>query len=411
MTTTTMKNDSTHPPAPLKPEAKTKTPAPQPERRGPGVFSILLGVVVVGGLAYGIYAGIESRTRAEATLVQEAKESATPMVHVIHPTAGSNASEISLPGDTQAFTDTPIYARTSGYLKSWNFDIGARVKQGDLLAQIETPELDQQLQQAQADLKNAQANLAISQTTNNRYQDLIKSNSVSRQEADQAASDLASKQALVSSSEANVRRLLQLQDYEKIYAPFAGVITARNVDLGDLVQGSDNLATRELFHLAAIDKLRIYIPVPEVYAASVQSGEKVALTLDSFPGETFTGMVVRNSSSINPSTRTLNVEVDVDNPGDRLLPGAYAFVHLKVPSHRGAVTIPSNTLLFRSEGLRVGVVRDGQVQLTPITIGHDYGSSVEVTAGLTPDDEVIVDPADSLADGAQVQTQLVVAKK
>jgi RND family efflux transporter MFP subunit len=322
---------------------------------------------------------------------------------VTYPTAGSTAQEIALPGNTQAFTDTPIYARTSGYLKKWYVDIGSRVTKGQLLAEIETPELDQQLEQAQAELKNAQANLQLAQITATRWKHLLETNSVSKQETDQAVSDLSSREALVSSNEANVRRLQQLQSYEHIYAPFDGVITARNTDIGALIEAGDNSVPKELFHLAAIHTLRVYIPVPEVYAASVKNGEKVTLTLDEFPGQTFTGTLIRNSDAIDMASRTLNVEVDVDNPHGQLLPGAYAFVHLKIPATSGAFTIPANTLLFRKEGLRVAVVHSGKVRLTPITIGHDYGNSVEVLTGLSDKDAVILDPSDSVEDGSAVQ--------
>jgi RND family efflux transporter MFP subunit len=376
---------------------------PPPPKRGPGWIALIVLIALAVLLAAAIYYGIRSRSQAEAGLENTAQATAVPFVHVIHPASGSSAGEISLPGNTEAFIDTPIYARTSGYLKNWYADIGAHVKQGQLLAQIESPEVDQQLQQAQADLKNAQANLQISQTTSGRYASLLKSNSVSREEADTAEADLHSKQALVDAGDANVRRLLQLQDFEKIYAPFEGIITARNTDIGALIQSGDNTLPKELFHLAAIDRLRVYVSVPEVYAASVASGRKVTLTVDSFPDVTFTGTIVRNDDAIDPVTRTLNVEVDVDNPTGRLLAGAYAFVHFKIPATADAVTIPSNTLLFRSEGLRVGIVRDGHVKLAPITIGHDYGSSVEVTEGLTPQDAVIVDPSDSLTDNAEVR--------
>ena len=363
------------------------------------LFAFIFFTVVIG---YGIY----DRVLAEKNLTHETEKSAVPFVNVIHPKSGSAGEQIDLPGDTQAFTDTPIYARTNGYLKKWYFDIGAHVKAGDLLAEIEEPELDQQLYQAQADLKNAQANLAISQITNQRFQDLIKSNSVSQQETDQAKSDLASKQALVTSSEANLHRLQDLQGFEKVYAPFAGIVTARNTDIGDIVQsGNSGTGIKEMFHLTAIDTLRVFVAVPEVYAPRLHTGDKVAVTLDSYPGKTFEGTIVRNSNSINPQSRTLNVEVDVANPKDELLPGAYAFVHLTVPANQGSVTIPANTLLFRSEGLRVGVVRDGHVVLAPITIGHDYGTSLEVVSGLNPEDDVIVDPSDSLTEGAAVQVQ------
>lgn len=355
------------------------------------------------GIGIGIRSGIHSRAEAEAVLARSTQESAKSAVTVVYPKLGSAAEEIALPGNTQAFIDTPVYARTSGYLKMWYVDIGSRVHKGELLAEIETPELDQQLEQAQAELKNAQANLQLAEITAARWKHLLETDSVSKQETDQAVSDLSSKQALVSSNEANVRRLEQLQSFEHIYAPFDGVITARNTDIGALIAAGENSVPKELFHLASINKLRVYIPVPEVYATSVKTGEKVSLTLDEFPGQTFTGTLVRNSDAIDPASRTLNVEVDVDNPKGELLPRAYAFVHLKVPPTAGAVTIPANALLFRKEGLRAAVVRNGKAQLIPITIGHDYGNSVEVTDGLSPKDAVVVDPSDSLEDGAAVE--------
>lgn len=289
-------------------------------------------------------------------------------------------------------------------MKHWYVDIGAHVKQGQLLALIETPELDQQLEQARAELKTAQANFEIAQITAKRWQNLVKTNSVSQQETDQAVSDLNAKQALVASNKANVDRLEQLQAFERITAPFDGVITARNTDIGALIQ-ADDISTRELFHIAAIRTLRIYIPVPEVYAPNVRNKEAVKVTLDAFPNEDFPGAVVRNSDAIDLNTRTLNVEVDVDNPTGKLFPGAYAFVHFKTPASRGAVTIPSNALLFRSEGLRAGVVRNNHVVLAPISIGQDYGNAVEVISGLASNDAVIVNPSDSLADGAAVRVR------
>ena len=362
----------------------------------------ITAAVLVLVIAFGIVQGVHSRTAAAANLNQVAQASAIPVVEVVHPNLGTDGQEIALPGNAQAFNDTPIYARTRGYVKHWYVDIGAHVKQGYLLALIETPELDQQLEQARADLKTAQANLEIAQITATRWQNLVKTNSVSQQETDQAVSDLNAKQALVASNKANVDRLEQLQAFERITAPFDGVITARNTDIGALIQADDN-STKEIFHLASIRTLRIYIPVPEVYAPTVRNRESVKVTLDAFPNEEFTGTIVRNSDAIDLNTRTLNVEVDVDNRTGRLFPGAYAFVHLKVPASVGSVTIPSNTLLFRSEGLRAGVVRNGHVALAPITIGQDYGSAVEVLSGLTPNDTVIVNPSDSLADGTSVR--------
>lgn len=376
----------------------TGAPAPGKGRRG-----LIVAVVVLAVAALAIYSGIRSRAQAEARLAHVTRLSAVPSVSVVYPRDGSAGEDIALPGNTQPYIDTPIYARTSGYLKSWYFDIGAHVRKGQLLATIETPELDQQLDQARAQLKNAQANLQLAQITAARWQHLLRTNSVSQQETDQAVSDLASKQALVSSNEANVRRLEQLQAYENIYAPFDGVITQRNTDLGDLIQAGENSPPRELFHLSSVSTLRVYIPVPEVYSEAIKTGEKVTLTLDEYPGQKFVGTLVRNSDAIDPATRTLNVEVDVANPDGRLRSGAYVFVHLTVPPVNGAVTIPSNTLLFRSEGLRVGVVRNGRAQLVPISIGHDYGSSVEVVSGLKPSDAVIVSPADSLENGQPVE--------
>ena len=382
----------------------TESPAPEtslPERafdRRSTVISVLLA----GCLGLAVFSGIHSRVAAETTLSRTAQASAIPLVDVVYPKTGSETDEIALPGNTQAFNDTPVYARTSGYVKRWYVDIGAHVRDGQLLAVIETPELDQQLQQARADLDNAQANLHIAQITAARWQHLLETDSVSHQETDQAVSDLRSKEALVNANQANAERLEQLQAFERVVAPFDGVITARNTDIGALVQ-ADNSGPKELFHIAAIQKLRVYNPVPEVYAESVKTGDNVKLTFDAFPREAFTGTVVRNADAIDVASRTLNVEVDVDNPSGRLLPGAYAFVHLRVPPSTGAVTIPSNTLLFRSEGLRAGVVRDGHVELAPISIGQDYGSAVEVLSGLTLHDAVIVNPSDSLADGAAVQ--------
>ncbi|HEX6563506.1 MAG TPA: efflux RND transporter periplasmic adaptor subunit [Chthoniobacterales bacterium] len=365
---------------------------------------IIVGSVVLlaAGFAFLIYSGIGSRVDAEKKLEAAVKSTSAEVVNVTHPTKGSADQAIELPGNTQAFTDAPIYARTSGYLKKWYFDIGAHVKQGQLLAEIETPELDEQLAQAENQLKTAEANLQLSQITADRWVFLEKSSVVSKQERDQAVSDLNAKRATADSDRANVARLQKLQQFEHVYAPFTGVITARNTDVGDLIQG-DNTTPKELFHLAAVSQLRVYISVPEVYATAIKSGETVMLTLDAFPGEKFTGTLVRDSNSIDLISRTLRVEVDVDNPTGRLLPGAYAFVHLDLPSAAKAVTVPTNTLLFRAEGLRVAVVRNGEARLVPITIGHDYGSTVEVLNGLTAEDTVILDPSDSIMDGSPLK--------
>ena len=365
----------------------------------------LLGVAAMAGaLGLGIFWGIRSRSAADSALKQTTAEAAISLVSVVSPKAGAPTQEILLPGTTQAFTDAPIFARTNGYVRGWYVDIGAHVKQGQLLAEIETPEVDQQLQQARADLETAQANLRQAQITADRWQALLESDSVSRQETDVAASALSAMKATVNSNAANVRRLEQLQGFQKIFAPFDGVITARNVDIGVLINaGSNTTSGRELFHMVAIHTLRVFVAVPEVYSRTAGPGSSAMLTLDEFPGRTFHGTLVRNANAIDLASRTLLVEVDVDNPGGELLPGAYVFVHLKLPKQVASVTVPATTLLFRGEGLRVAVVRDGKAQLVPVTIGRDYGTNVEVLSGLQPTDQVIAAPLDSLTSGTRVE--------
>lgn len=385
------------------PSHYSTTPDTAPEKRGfsTGVW-ITLAVVAIA-LVVIIVLGITSRASAERNLEKHTEAAAIPTVNVVHPSAAPLTPEISLPGNTQAYIDTPIYARTSGYLKHWYFDIGARVRKGQLMAVIETPELDQQLQVAEADLKSTQANLDLANTTAARYINLLKTNSVSKQETDQATGDAAAKKAAVDAAMANVRRLQQLQSFEKIYAPFDGIVTVRNTDVGALIDAGSSSTPRELFHLAAINKIRVYVAVPEAYAGDIQNGGKATLTLDQYPNQKFEGTITRNSSMIDAASRTLNVEVDVDNPKGLLLPGAYVFVHFKVPDRIANLTIPSNTLLFRSEGLRVGVVRNGKVALVPVTITHDAGQVVEIAASdLKPTDQVILDPSDSLTAGQEV---------
>jgi len=362
------------------------------------------GFAAAGLAALGllIFSGIHSRVAAESRLKQRTEEASIPTVAVIFPREGAPTQEIVLPGNTQAFSDAPIYARTSGYLKRWYFDIGAHVRKGQLLAEIETPEVDQQLQQAQADLDTAQANLNIAKITASRWQDLVTTGSVSQQETDQAVSNLSAVKAAAESSAANVRRLGQLQAFEKVYAPFDGIITARNTDIGALIDAGASTQPKELFHMAAIRTLRLYVAVPEVYSRAARSGAPATLSLDEFPGQTFRGNLVRNANSIDIASRTLLVEVDVDNPTGQLLPGAYVFVHLKLPDETRSVTVPSNTLIFRKEGLQVGLVRDGKAELVPVKISRDYGTSVEIVSGLQSTDAVIVDPSDSLVTGTSV---------
>jgi len=375
----------------------------QPLSRGLKIGAVAFLLV----LAFFIVAGITDRSKAASVLASNTERAAIPAVSVVHPALNTEMQEIVLPGNTQAFNDTAIYARTNGYLKNWYVDIGAHVKQGQLLAEIETPEVDRQLEQANADLKNAQANEHLAQITSTRWQNLLKTSAVSKQETDQADSDLTARQATVDSMTANVHRLEQLQSFEKIYAPFTGVITARNTDIGALIDAGSSGQPRELFHMAAVNRLRIYVSVPEVDSAAAPVGAKPALTLDEFPNVTFQGTIVRNSDSIDPNTRTLNVEVDVDNADDRIKTGSYVQVHFKLPKQEaaasGAFIIPTNTLLFRAEGLRVGVLRDGHAQLLPVTIGRDFGSNVEIVSGLTAADAVILNPSDSLTNGTELR--------
>jgi len=365
-----------------------------------------VGIFVAVALLVAIAYGLHLRSTSEKRLSIATEEAAIPAVNVVHPVEGSKADDLALPGSVQAFTDTPIYSRTNGYLKRWYFDIGARVRKGDLLAEIETPEIDQQLDQSRAELERMQANADLAGVTSNRWQALLAKHAVSQQEADQTRANYIAAQAAVDASRANVRRLEQLQSYERIVAPFDGVITARNTDIGDLIDaGSGSANPRELFHMDATHKLRVYVAVPEVFSDSIHDGDSATLTQDSSPNEKISGAIVRNANAIDHATRTLNVEVDVDNSKGVLRPGAYVFVHFHLPAIGNTVTIPSNTLLFRAEGLRVGVVHGDHVQLVPVTIGHDFGNSVEITSGLTPADEVILDPPDSLVSGSEVHAQ------
>jgi len=380
-------------------------PKMAPPKRGlPGI--VWLGLLVIAAVIAGVVLmGILSRAAAEKKLEDTARAASIPTVSVTHPLAARLSPELSLPGNAQAYVETPIYSRTDGYLKSWNFDIGARVKTGQLMAVIETPELDEQLQVAQAQLKSSQANLDLANITSVRYQNLLKSNSVSKQETDQALSDAKAKQAAVEASNAAVRRLQQLQSFERVYAPFDGIVTERNTDVGQLIQGGSS--PHSLFHLAAIGTIRVFVPVPEAYAGAVRDGGTATLTLDEYPGRVFTGQIARNSNTIDPSSRTLNVEVDVANPKAEILPGAYVFVHFKVPDQIQGLTLPSNALIFRSAGLQVGVVKDGRVKLVPVTISNDGGAMIEISAGLTAADLVVLDPSDSLSTGQQVVTKEV----
>jgi RND family efflux transporter MFP subunit len=358
-----------------------------------------VGALVVAAV---IFFGIRSRVNAEAKVALATREAAIPVVHVLYPSIDEGSKEIALPGNTVAYVDAPIYARTNGYLKHWYFDIGAKVRKGQLLAEIETPELDQQLQQARADLETAQANYNIAKITASRWEDLVRTGSVSQQETDQAKSDFDAKKAAADAAAFNVRRLEELQSFEKVYAPFDGIITARNIDVGNLIDAGAN-APKELFHLASINKLRVYVAIPEVYSDAAKDGATATLTLDEFPNRVLKGTIVRNANAFDAASRTLLTEVDVNNPTGELRPGAYVFVHFTLPDSAKGLTVPANALLFRKEGLQVGVVRNGKAQLVSVKLGHDYGNSVEIISGVHKSDAVILSPSDSLTSGTPVK--------
>jgi RND family efflux transporter MFP subunit len=368
--------------------------------RGALIAAVALVVVVAI-----VVAGIVPRMKARAALKTETYDLAVPTVNIIHPKRGAPQSEIVLPGNMQAFVDSPIYARTNGYLKKWYVDIGAHVKAGQLLAEIDTPEVDQQLEQARADLKTAQANLNLAQITTQRYEELKNTESVSKQDVDNAHGDFEAKRAMVSSAESNMKRLEELQSFERIYAPFDGVITARNTDIGHLIDsGSSGGPASELFHIASTRILRVYVNVPQQYSQAAKTGLSADLTLPEFPGRRFTGQLVRTADAIDPASRTLLVEVDVNNASGVLLPGAYTEVHVKIPAGAPTFLLPVSTLIFRAKGLQVATVQaDQHALLTNVVLGRDFGSDVEVVSGLSENDSVILNPPDSLISGETVR--------
>lgn len=385
-------------------------PAPIARKRSNRGYLIAVIALIIVALV--VVAGIVPRLNATKALKIETNDLATPTVATIQPKRGAPQQEIVLPGNMQAFIDSAIYARTNGYVKSWTVDIGAHVKAGQLLAEIETPEVDQQLDQARADLNTARANFHLSEITATRYQDLLKTDSVSKQDVDNANGDFEAKKAMVASAQSNVKRLEELQSFEKIYAPFEGVITARNTDVGHLIDsGSGGGTATELFHIASLKKLRVYVNVPQQFSQAAKPGLIADITLPEFPGRLFTGTLVRTANSIDASSRTLLVEVDVENPGGILFPGAYTEVHLKLPSSAPTFVLPVSTLIFRSAGLQVATVSsDNKVSLVSIVIGRDYGTEVEVVSGLSDSDSVIVSPPDSLVDGESVRRAMAAAK-
>jgi RND family efflux transporter MFP subunit len=367
---------------------------------------VVIALAVVAAL---VITGIVPRLRASRALAAETGRLAAPTVLVVQPKVGALSQEIVLPGNIEAFVDSPIFARTNGYLKRWYFDIGSHVRQGQLLAEIESPEIDHQLSQAQADLGTALANLHLSQITANRFSDLMKQDAVSQQDTDNAVSDLAARNTAVKSAQANVDRLRQLVAFEKVDAPFDGVVTARNTDIGQLIDsGASGGQARALFQMAAVNRLRVFINVPQIYSQAATPGLTADLTFAEFPGRSFPGKLVRTSRAIDPVSRTLNVEVDVDNAKGELFPGAYAEVHLKLKDGvRPTLIVPVSSLLFRREGLRIAVAKsDNTAQLLPITLGRDFGDVVEVTTGLTEQERVITNPPDSIISGERLDVQV-----
>jgi RND family efflux transporter MFP subunit len=364
---------------------------------------LILGVLVIAALI--IAAGIIPRLRQRAVLRKETDYAAAPTVTAVHPKRQAPGEEVILPGNIQAFIDAPIYARTNGYLRTWYHDIGAHVKKGELLAEIESPEVDQQLQQAREDRDTAQANLKLAQITAARYTDLYKSDSVAKQDVDNAVQDAEAKASVLKSAQANVARLEQLVSFEKLYAPFDGVVTARNTDIGQLIEsGSAGGPARELFHVAAVDRLRVFVNVPQDYSHDATAGTIVDLTLPELPGRRFSGTLTRTAHSFDPATRTLLVEVDVNNTTGLLYPGAYTETHFKLKSRTQTFLVPPTALVFRSEGLRCATVVNGnQAALIPVSLGRDFGTQVEVLSGLNENSLVIENPPDSLVDNETVR--------
>jgi RND family efflux transporter MFP subunit len=368
------------------------------------LFLFLVGIAVVLVIV-GIFTLLQRREQYNA-LAKETEKIAVPTVAVIHPTLEPSQEDLVLPSTLQAYVESPIYARTTGYVKKWYHDIGSHVQKGELLAEIETPEVDQQLSQARADLGTMQANENLSRITATRYQELIKTDGVSKQEVDNAVGDYAARRAAVASAQANVRRLEELESFKHVFAPFGGVITRRNVDIGNLINAGNGGTAQEMFFLAATDPIRAYVSVPEVYAAAVHPGLGAFLELTQFPGEKFQAKVARTADAIDLASRTLNTEVDVPNKTGQLLPGGYAQVHLLVGVTGTRLQVPVNALLFRAEGLRAVVVdANHKTHLQQLAIGRDYGTALEVLQGLRPDDWIVLNPPDSLEEGIQVNVK------
>jgi len=377
-------------------ESQDKPAAKPSSKRARIAGSIIL--VVIGGLALGFV----PRWRQSRLTVTDTSQLAIPSVSVVSPTTGTAGGGLVLPAEVKPWLEASIYARANGYLKNWVADIGAHVEAGQLLGLIETPDLDQQLAQARAELDLAQANLHLAQTTDNRWKELLKTASVSEQEAAEKAAARETAAANVEASRANVRRLEELVSFQRVVAPFAGTVTIRAVDVGDLiVAGSGG---RQLFHLAQADKLRVYVRVPQTSAFGIAPGQAASLTIPELPDKPFPAKVVTTSESISTTSRTLLAQLEVDNSQHRILPYSYGEVRFEESKTNSALTLPSNTLLFRAEGLQVAVAStNGVVELRKVQVGRDFGQAVEIITGVTPADHVITNPSDSLVTGIKVR--------
>ena len=377
----------------------------QPSDVGPnpaGRAKLLIGAVLLVLITAGVVTFLNRKSETDA-LAKETEAVSVPTVAVVQPQAEPGNDELVLPGNLQAFIESPIFARTNGYLLRWYKDMGSKVEKGELLAAIDTPEVDQELSQARASREQFKAALGLAKISTDRWANLLKSDSVSQQEADQQASGYQQALANLAAADANVRRLEELESFKNVYAPFSGVLTRRNVDPGALINSGAQAAGRELFDMARVDPLRVYVSVPQAYAPNIKTGMKANVTLQEFPGQKFVGTVVRTAEAIDPATRTLNTEVDVPNKDGKLLPGSFGQVHFATGTSVPRITIPVNAMLFRAEGPQVAVVdKDGKVHLRPINIGRDFGSTLEILGGIGVSDQIIINPSDSLEEGQQV---------
>lgn len=380
------------------PPVATEPNGPAPAGRGKLLVGTALLVLIVAGAI--TFLNRKSETKA---LAKETEAMSVPTVALVQPKAEPGNDELVLPGNLQAFEESPIFARTNGYLLKWYKDIGSKIQKGELLAAIDTPEVDQELSQAKASREQIKAALELAKISADRWANLRKTDSVSQQEADQQASGYQQALANLAAADANVRRLEQLESFKDVYAPFSGVLTRRNVDPGALINSGAQATGKELFDIARVDPIRVYVSVPQAYAPSMKVGVKAVVTLQEFPGQKFLGTIARTADAIDPATRTLNTEVDVPNKDGKLLPGSFGQVHFATGTSVPRITIPVNAMLFRAEGAQVALVdKDGKVHLRPISIGRDFGATLEILGGIEVSDQIVINPSDSLEEGQQV---------